>query len=175
MVLETGRLESATRATRDELLLLKTEYERLQEGVVPPVHHLHNHALHYKENAAVLYSPENLENPAVLQAVEAHLAEHYLQLYGVPREGAVDPMTGMMSPGDPMRPIREAFLMGRAPDPTLLPPPPGMPPMGGPGLPPPPPELNAGPVGPPEVQMPTQPLTGMQFDNATGGGVSQPQ
>lgn len=197
-VLETGRYEPAIRSQRDELLLLKAEYEQLQEGKNPPVHFLQNHPLHFRENYSPLSNPEALEDPSIIEAVNAHLDGHYLEHYGVPRLG------------DPLRYQRECFLMGRTPDPSLMPPPmgfwqgppppPGMgPPMGGPGAPPPggpgaPPSGPPGPSGPPKpgalppppeaapsgvqappVQMPTNPLTGQQFELATGGGVTQPQ
>ncbi len=192
-VLETGRLEPAIRAQRDELLLLKAEYEQLQQGKNPPVHFLQNHPLHFKENSAALSNPDALNDPGIIEAVNAHLDQHYLEHYGVPRVG------------DPLRYQRECFLMGRTPDPSLMPPPlgfwqgppqgpPGMVPPGagappGPGGPlpgppgppgkspsiPPPPEASAG--GPPvrPVQMPKNPMTGQQFDTATGGGLAQPQ
>ncbi len=189
-VMETGRYEPALRADRDEQLLLKVEYEQLQQGKNPPVHFLQNHPMHFKQNYSALANPDALEDPSIIEAVNAHLDQHYLEHYGVPRLG------------DPLRYQRECFLMGRTPDPSLMPPPmgfwggpPGMGPPGmpaGPGAPPgaggpppgppgsgppmpPPPEASA--EGPPvrPVSMPKNPITGQTFDTATGGGMAQPQ
>lgn len=193
-VMETGRYEPAIRAGRDELLLLKAEYEQLQEGKNPPVHFLQNHPLHFKENSAALSNPDALNDPSIIEAVNAHLDQHYLEHYGVPRLG------------DPLRYQRECFLMGRTPDPSLMPPPMGFwqgPPQGPPGMGPPgagappggPPGAGGPPPGPPgrappmppapeasaegppvrPVNLPKNPLTGQQFDTATGGGLAQPQ
>lgn len=83
-VVETGRLEPATRADRDAHLLLAAEYEALSSGEVPIIHAVHDHPLHYREHAAVLHNPENLRNPEVVNAVQAHLDQHYLEFFGVP-------------------------------------------------------------------------------------------
>lgn len=203
-VWETGRLEPALRADRDELLLLKSEYEQLQEGKSPPVHFLQNHPLHFKQNYSALSNPDALNDPEVIKAVNAHLDQHYLEHYGVARGPTPgDPMTGAPpTQGDPLRYQRECFLMGRTPDPSLMPPPmgfwggppgmapPGMgappgapsgaggPPPGPPGASPPmPPAPEASAEGPPvrPVSLPKNPVTGQQWDPATGGGLAQPQ
>lgn len=111
-VVETGRLEPATRRDRDESLLVMAEYEMLQQGKQPAVHTGQNHALHYRENYAVLLSPAALQNKAVIDVVQAHLDAHYLEYYGVP------PL------GDPLRLPRQRFLLGQGPEPMPMMPPP---------------------------------------------------
>lgn len=179
-VITTGRLEPAIRSVSDELSLVSFEYEQLSEGINPPVHYTHNHALHYRENSSPLFNPEGLSNPAVIQATEAHLDAHYLALYGIPRQQ------------DPQAHLRESILLGREPDPTLMPPPPGMgppmgaggPPMGAsgppgqagpPGAPPPggpsgpegmPPEAGPGEISAPPAP-PINPMNGQPFQNGS--------
>jgi hypothetical protein len=181
-VMDTGRIEPATRSWRDEMRLVQAEREQLAKGVQPPVHTVQNHPLHYRENAGVLHNQEALKNPAVVGAVQQHLDAHYLEYFGVP-------------PGpDPMRLARQRFLLGQGPEPVPLPPPGMMGPGGAPGAAPPPgPPMDAGgppppapgapgdpmaPVGPtaelpgPLPAMPQNPMTGQTFDMTTGGGVS---
>lgn len=111
-VVSTGRYEPVLKGNRDELLLLRAEYELLQRGEQPEVHPTQNHMLHYRENATVLHSLAALKTPQVRQAAEAHLQAHYHGYWGVP----------MM--GDPMVLDRHRFLMGLGPPPM---------PMGAPG------------------------------------------
>lgn len=177
-VIETGRLEPAIRGQRDELMHLNWEREQLLSGVNPPVHPLQNHGLHFKNNGSIVHNEAALKSAQVLGALEQHLDMHYAAMYGVDRKA------------DPMRHIRESFLLGRPPDPTLaqtaMPPPGAGGPPGGPpppdgppnGPPPPggPPPPNASQVLSPELATataapPTNPMTGQPFELATGGSV----
>lgn len=167
-VLETGRLDVATRGMRDELQLISAEYEALSQGEVPPVHTFQNHPLHYRENASPLHNPEAMKNPAVVNAVQTHLDAHYLEYFG-------------LEPGmDPLRLPRQRFLLGQGPEPLMAPPMPGQEqgtggagPVGGEAG----PDITAGPEMPapnpaaaaPAPPMPVNPVSGQQFDNQTGG------
>lgn len=111
-VAETGRMEPATRGLRDELQLIQAEYEQLQEGVNPPVHTYQNHPLHYRENAAVLSNSDALGDRGIVDAVHAHLDQHYLEYFGNQPDQ------------DPMRQQRQRFLLGQGPEPMAPPPPP---------------------------------------------------
>jgi len=163
-VMETGRIEPATRAIRDELQLIRTEYEMLQNAEAPPVHTHQNHVLHYRENAAVLLNLEAASDPSVVEAVHVHLDEHYLEYWG------------MEAAGDPMRLERQRFMLGHGPMPMA----PMDPALGGaPGAPPGGPEAPMEPppgvVGPEPLaaapEPPTNPATGAPFNPTDGGGV----
>jgi len=168
-VTETGRLEPAVRSLRDAKQWVDAEFEQLQRGEKPTVHAYDNHPLHYREHAAVLYSPARENQPEVVGVVQAHCDEHYREYFGV--EPAMDPM----------RFGRQRFLLGQGPEPVPMPPP-GMPGAGGPppmpgeagpppmdaGGAPPPPDLGPGPMAgppgaPPPPEMPTNPVNGAEF------------
>lgn len=171
-VLDTGRLEPALRAERDEKLLIASEYEDLSQGINPPVHTYQNHPLHFRENASVLANPEALRNPDVVRAVQAHCDAHYVEFFGLPP--GTDPRQ------DPLYLDRIRLMLGQEPPGVSMPPPPP-PDAGGPvepsapeGLPL-PPDPAAGQT--PDVvapSMPINPLTGAEFDPATGGGMLPP-
>lgn len=172
-VMETGRLDAQLRGVRDEQNLIQAEYEMLQRGERPTVIVTQNHLLHFRENAAVGHNPEVLNNPQLVAVLTEHLDEHYLNHWGVPREG------------DPLALPRMRFMLGTGPEPMPAAPPmpgaPGEAPMGAEGMPPPGPEGEApsapealgGPTQPPlpvpMPEMPPNPLTGAPFDAATGG------
>lgn len=79
-IVNTGRVENVTEGRSKELLLIKAENEKLQEGINPPVLVTDNHNLHIQENSLVLMSPEARENPMLVQATLDHLNEHIRQL-----------------------------------------------------------------------------------------------
>jgi hypothetical protein len=174
-VIETGRLEPAIRGVRDELQHLNYERDELLGGRSPPALPLDNNSMHYRENGAVMFSAAARRDPAVIKAVDAHLKEHYLNEYGVERDM------------DPMRHQREAFLLGRPPNPLAQMAPPGppggpTPPGAGPGVPPgEPPPAQAGlatqvlspdnPVNGAGPAPTKNPMTGMPFDPAGGAQI----
>jgi hypothetical protein len=160
-VLSTGRMEPLLQAQRDQSLLIQAETQALQRGEKVVVHPLDNHALHAREHVAAVMSMDARANPAVVEAAWHHVQAHYLELYGMPMET------------DPMRWDRLQAMLGYLPPSALAPPPmPGPMPM------------DAGPIlddGQPDALgeagmpgMPTNPLTGQQFDAQTGGGVVAP-
>lgn len=186
-VVETGRIEPATRGLRDELMLIQAEYELLSRGQNPPVHSFQDHPLHCRENASVLANPENLGSPEIVNAVQQHIDAHYQNFFGVPPNA------------DPQRLDRMRFLLGQGPMPAPMPPPGAPPPPagagpgpGGPGGPPPGPHKPgvAPPKPPPAMlmasqamtppqggmpqhlpmpDMPRNPVSGQPFDPTTGG------
>jgi hypothetical protein len=174
-VLDTGRLEPAMQAIRNEQLLVTAENEALAKGENPPVHAFQNHILHGKENASVLSNPAALLDVAVINAVQAHFEGHYREFFGIPE--------GMDVKMDPQWPVRMRLLLGQEPP---LPDPmmggaPGAPPPPGPGAPssatpPPAPGSQSASDGPaPGLPgMPTNPATGNNYDPTTGGGMVPP-
>lgn len=102
-VISTGRFEPALKGNRDELLLLRVEYEMLQRGQAPMVHRSQNDVLHYREHMCVMHSPTALRSPQVRMVTEEHAKAHYLQCWGVPMDG------------DQMVLMRHRFMMGLGP------------------------------------------------------------
>lgn len=79
MVLSTGQLDPVLEGPQTEELTIKAENEELREGRPVQALMTENHALHIREHNTVIFSPEAKQNPALLQAVTAHILEH-LQL-----------------------------------------------------------------------------------------------
>lgn len=165
-VIQTGRLDPMTEGQTAQLLLIKSENEQLREGNSVSVVATEDHRLHIIEHQAVLANPESKKNPQVVEATMSHIEEHVR----LARE--TDP--GLL------------MLLGQQPIPPLQPPAapsmaPGMPQQqaggvaGGPPL---PPEMVTPDQSIPGLDelrmpnppnMPTNPLTGEEFDNVTGG------
>lgn len=159
-VIATGQLDPTTENTQFRLLNIRAENEEMRRGNDVNAVVTENHADHIKEHSVLIENPDAKKDPALLELVLAHIQEH-LDLW-------------------------------RSADPALLmitgqePPPPPLPPKGGmPGAKTPPPGgggespadlMNAdnGAAIPPammpqQANMPTNPLTGEEFNNITGG------
>jgi hypothetical protein len=63
-------------AEQSELLLIKAENEKLQEGTVPPVMITDDHRLHILEHKAVLADPDVRNDPQLVQSVTNHMQQH---------------------------------------------------------------------------------------------------
>jgi hypothetical protein len=143
-VLDTGRLDALTEDLSNELLLIKSENEKLAKGAEVVVMLEDNHRLHIKGHASVMSSVMARDNPAAVQAVQAHNDKHIralretdpalLQLLGQ------QPLTPVAAPGGP--------------------PPPGAPPPG-----PKPPQAAQHAEAP---SMPTNPATGQKAAPVAG-------
>ena len=167
-VLETGKLEPATQATRDALMLIAHENEELREGRPPICHAYHDHPQHYREHASLMSDPESLKRPEVVMLTQAHCDEHYREFFGWPDEMPVQ--------SDPQYLIRIRMMLGQDPGPLMMAPPapPGMPPPVAEGEAPPPeglvPPGAEEPESPAMPTQPTNPLTAQPFD--VGGGMA---
>lgn len=75
-VLTTGNLEPLYQADNAQRMNMISENEVLMEGGQAIALLTDNHSMHILEHAAVLSSPESRQNPAVVQAVLAHITEH---------------------------------------------------------------------------------------------------
>jgi hypothetical protein len=148
-VLNTGSLESAIEGETAELMLVRSENEKLTEGD-PNVTALatDDHALHLREHKVVLASPSVRHDGAVVEAVLAHMQEHInlltstdpnlLQAIGQQPLGQSPQGPGQQGQAD----VGPAMVD----------------------------ELGQGEVnGVPLPGMPNNPLTGNQFDPDTGG------
>jgi hypothetical protein len=77
-VVTTGRLEPVIEGKQAELLLIKSENEKLAEGVPQRALITDQHAQHILEHKTVLASPEAREdgNAPMVQVTLAHIQEH---------------------------------------------------------------------------------------------------
>ena len=145
MVLATGRLEVAVEGAEAEMLNIKSENEKLSEGVGIPVVVTDNHLAHINEHKAVIAPPESRQDPNVLRETLAHIQLHINELS--------NPMNANL-----------LTLLGQQP--IMMPPP--MPPNGGP-----PPPQNGNPImeeaeGVNMPASPTNPMTGERAPLADG-------
>lgn len=200
-LITTGKLEHLTKGTRDELILILDENEKIADGIAPPVMIHDDHLRHGREHRSTLASVSARENPAIVKASIDHLHEHYKVFFGWPDPLmappmapviGVDPVTGAeiqdpsfdpTSPvNDPMYRERMLLLVGQQAPPAT----PMMPPPGGPPGPPPgeAPETKGteNVMAPPEPagnqtnlpSMPKNPATGEKFV-PHGGQTAVPQ
>lgn len=121
-ILETGRLEVSFEGEMSELLLIKSENEKLLDGDNPIVSPLDEHKTHIMEHRAVLADPDLRSDPVLVKVVLDHIENHM----------------NMLKNTDPA-------LLNLIGEQSLAPPPPGPPPgmPAGPSGPVPP------PMGPP--------------------------
>jgi hypothetical protein len=179
-VLDVGRVELAEKATRNELILIAEENELLQAGEAVEVEPTEDHPLHFREHGGDLRGVDIKHEPKRANVVREHMAEHYLQIFGDATAGASgSAMEAMMA--DQLVAQRMRYMLGRAPVPPELfmmgqtaPPAPGAEsgtpaPMPGETTPTQPPA----PGTPPDVasqaaqvEMPTNPVDGQQFNPA---------
>lgn len=75
-ILNTGKLESAMEGEMSELLLIKSENEKMLDGETPIVSPLDQHRLHITEHKAVLADPELRNDQAMVKNVLDHIEEH---------------------------------------------------------------------------------------------------
>jgi len=103
-VLETGKLDPIMESERTELLNIKSENEQMREGKAPLTIMTDNHALHIREHRSVLDDPSARQNPEVVQATLAHIAEHESLWNQVGMRPAILAATGQMPPPMPQMP-----------------------------------------------------------------------
>lgn len=75
-ILNTGKLESAMEGEMAELLLIKSENEKMLDGESPIVSPLDQHRLHITEHKAVLADPELRNDAAMVKNVLDHIEQH---------------------------------------------------------------------------------------------------
>ena len=93
-VVTSGRIEPIYEAETAELNLIRSENERLSEGVAVSAIMTDSHQLHIQEHRSILSSPEAREVPEVVQMVLGHIQAHQ-QMMQVPM-----PMMPGMPGGD---------------------------------------------------------------------------
>ena len=75
-ILNTGKLDSAMEGEMSELLLIKSENEKMLDGINPIVSPLDQHRLHITEHKAVLADPELRNDQAMVKNVMDHIEGH---------------------------------------------------------------------------------------------------
>lgn len=157
-VVTTGKLEHMTEGENSELILIRSENEKLAEGKPCPVTAVDAHRLHILEHKVVLASTETRENEAVVKATLDHIQQHIIALQ------STDPNLLAM--------LGEQSLAMPPPSPETMAggtPPGGQPPPG--ASQPVPSEAGPIPGEAAEPGLPTNPATGNTWDPLTGGGV----
>lgn len=100
-VIETGSLDALDEVDVNEMMLARSENERLQEGGDVVALLIDNHVEHINAHKSVLADPEVRRNPTVVKAVMAHIQEHIDLMRQVPPDLAS--VIGMqpLPPNDP--------------------------------------------------------------------------
>lgn len=75
-VINTGELDFMTENTQSELLLIKSENEKLIEGEMIKAVFTEQHSLHIKEHKYVLSDADLKKDPELVARVSAHIQEH---------------------------------------------------------------------------------------------------
>lgn len=75
-VVRTGSLDAFTEGDEGSEIAIKSENERLREGIPVQVIASENHEEHIAEHSQVIATPEAKENMQLVQAATAHIQEH---------------------------------------------------------------------------------------------------
>lgn len=131
-ILSTGRLDAMTDDAHREMLLIKSENEKLTEGEYVPALAIDQHAMHIKGHRGALADTELRQNPEVVAAVLRHIEEHIALLETVkpstlaiigeqplqpanPPQGAIPPENLNQSAGTPASQIEAPPTAGPMP------------------------------------------------------------
>ncbi len=111
-IINTGRLDSAIEGEEHELILIKSENEKLMKGINPLVAPTDQHREHIMEHKTVIADPELREDPVLVKAVMDHIEGHMnalrnvdpdllsmIQENALPPAGAIPPAMGGEQPG----------------------------------------------------------------------------
>lgn len=110
-IISTGKLDVAFEGEMSELLLIKSENEKMLEGSVPIVSPLDQHVMHINEHKAVLADATVRENPELVKVTMDHIEAHFMALQNVdPRLLAIVGQQGLQpqaapQPGNPAQPM----------------------------------------------------------------------
>lgn len=154
-VLQTGQLEPAIEGQTAELMLIRSENEKLGEGNEEIVAIATDaHQMHIMEHKAVLASPESRENGDIVAATLAHIQDHIALL------GSTDPNLLAMLGQQAIAPVMPPGMEGTE----------GMPTEGAPGVMDASEVQNIGDPGMPDMpSMPVNPMSGEEYNPDTGG------
>lgn len=131
-ILSSGRLDAMTDDSQREMLLIKSENEKLTEGEYVPALAIDQHATHIKGHRAALADTELRQNPEIVSMVLRHIEEHIMLLETVkpstlaiigeqplqpanPPQGAIPPENLNQSAGTPASQVTEPMTSGALP------------------------------------------------------------
>lgn len=108
-IISTGKLDVAFEGEMSELLLIKSENEKMLEGGNPIVSPLDQHVMHINEHKAVLADANVRENPDLVKVVMDHIEAHFMALQNVdPRLLAIVGQQGLQPQPAPQVPNEQA-------------------------------------------------------------------
>ena len=76
MVMETGRIENLYEGEMDQLILIKTENEKLMDGEAVKARLLDSHKMHIMEHRCIISSPDIHENDVLTNNILNHIQDH---------------------------------------------------------------------------------------------------
>lgn len=103
-VLSTGRIEPLYEGEQAELMLIRSENEKLGNSEPQPVLITDNHSLHIQEHKSILANPEDRQNPQLIQAVLDHIQQH-MDFESMLNQPVVDPAAQGQNMELPVSPI----------------------------------------------------------------------
>jgi hypothetical protein len=107
-VLNTGRLDALTDDTQNELLLIKSENEKMAEGISVKSLAIDQHLMHIKNHRSVLSDPDLRNDDNLTGIILGHINEHIEYLK------SVDPMLLQMIGETPIQPPEPPMAPGGA-------------------------------------------------------------
>lgn len=123
-VLTTGRIEPVIESKQAQIMLIRSENERLAKGESVQALTIDKHAQHILEHSVVLSSPSARENPEIVQTVLVHIMEHInflktmdpmLAHYLGQQAQPMQPMPGVPGQLNPQSPIEQSAQGVQAP------------------------------------------------------------
>lgn len=119
MVASTGRLEPLTENSQSQIMLIRSENEKIANGEIVQALVTDDHRLHILEHGVVLSSPESRQEVKVVSSALSHIQEHIeylktadpvlLELYGqpiatpTPNESELNKAIDVLNPTNPIQ------------------------------------------------------------------------
>jgi hypothetical protein len=124
--MNTGKLDVLFEGEMSELLLVRSENEKMLTGQNVPTSILDGHRMHILEHKALIADPDLRQNPVLLERVQNHIQEHInhlrtadpdlLQLIG---EQPLNPPQDAAAPQLPAGPMQNQEVIQGSPMPDM--------------------------------------------------------
>jgi hypothetical protein len=121
-VLNTGKLENMLEGDQAELLLIRSENERMMDGGQVQALATDQHQVHVQEHKALLADPDLRQDPILAELVLNHITEHIELLRNT------DPGLLAITRQQPLPPVQQPQEQGPPPGPEQIPQDGGVPP-----------------------------------------------